>query len=506
MKRILKGNALLYSVACFASMGQFLFGYDQGVMSGILVNDRWLNLFGHPNATMQGLVVAIFELGAWFTAYPTSWFMDRIGRRWTIMVGASIFIVGGVLQTASITMTQILFGRLIAGFGIGFLSTVLPVYTAELSRAHNRGKVTVFGMSINMLGYTASEFIDYGFSYVDSEWSFRGPLLLQVIFALILAVGTTVLPESPRFLLAKHKEKLALKTLSDLHGKDQDHPLVIAEYDEIKTALDFEAKLGQPTWKEMFTIYRKRSMIGIAVQALGQMSGINIVTYYAPKMYETVLGPGNQTILFAGFTALVYFFGAIIAAFLVDRVGRRPLFMAGSCAMVVWLTLMAVFNKVALGLTSAILVIVFTMIYVGTFGITWACVDWLYPAEIFPFRTRAKGMALAVSSNWLSNFAVGLWTPPLLEAIGWATYLFYAAWNLVALFVVWKWFVETKGKSLEEIDAIFNDGAAATEIDDLNDEKKTGNGRVQQERSISSLNEIDYQDQFKTNQKQSENV
>lgn len=114
-----------------------LYTDDQGVLSGILVNERWLNLFGHPNATMQGLVVAIFELGAWFTAYPTSWFMDRIGRRWTIMVGALIFIVGGVLQTASNTMIQLLFGRLIAGFGIGFLSTVLPVYTAELSRAHN---------------------------------------------------------------------------------------------------------------------------------------------------------------------------------------------------------------------------------------------------------------------------------------------------------------------------------------------------------------------------------
>lgn len=136
----------------------------------------------------------------------------------------------------------------------------------------------MFGMSINMLGYTASEFIDYGFTYVDSEWSFRGPLLLQVVFALILAVGTLLLPESPRYLIAKHHDKLAIKTLSDLHGKDQDHPLVNAEYDEIKTALDIEEKLGQPTWKEMFTIYRKRSMIGIAVQALGQMSGINIVT------------------------------------------------------------------------------------------------------------------------------------------------------------------------------------------------------------------------------------
>lgn len=136
----------------------------------------------------------------------------------------------------------------------------------------------MFGMSINMLGYTASEFIDYGFTYVDSDWSFRGPLLLQVVFALILAVGTLALPESPRYLIAKHSDKLAIKTLSDLHGKDQDHPLVNAEYDEIKTALDIEEKLGQPTWKEMFTIYRKRSMIGIAVQALGQMSGINIVT------------------------------------------------------------------------------------------------------------------------------------------------------------------------------------------------------------------------------------
>lgn len=144
-------------------------------------------------------------------------------------------------------------------------------------------------------------------------------------------------------------------------------------------------------------------------------------------MYEAVLGPGKETILFAGFTALVYFFGALVAAFLVDRVGRRPLFMYGSGFMTIWLVLMAVFNKVSLGLTSAILVITFTMVYVCTFGMTWACVDWLCklqhiltrlansyitimliitidPAEIFPFRTRAKGMSLAVSSNWVRRY------------------------------------------------------------------------------------------------------
>lgn len=122
------------------------------------------------------------------------------------------------------------------------------------------------------------EFIDYGFTYLDSDWSFRGPLFLQVVFALILAVGTIALPESPRYLVSKNKDQLAITTLSDLHGEDQDHPDVSKEFDDIKTALDLEAKLGQPTWREMFTTYRKRSLIGIAVQALGQLSGINIVT------------------------------------------------------------------------------------------------------------------------------------------------------------------------------------------------------------------------------------
>ncbi|KAG0174661.1 hypothetical protein DFQ28_005257 [Apophysomyces sp. BC1034] len=431
-------------------------------MSGILVNDYWLRDFKYPNATMQGLVVAIFELGAFITAYPTSWVMDRYGRRWTILIGSLIFIVGGILQTAANKMVEIMLGRLIAGFGIGFLSTVLPVYTAELSRAHNRGTVTVLGMSINMLGYTASEFIDYGFSFVESDWSFRGPLLLQCVFAIILAVGTVFLPESPRFLVSKQQDALAIKTLADMHGKDPQHADVQKEHEEISTAITYEQTLGQPTWWEMFTTYRKRSFIAIAVQALGQLSGINIVTYYAPTMYQAVLGPGRQTILFAGFTALAYFGGALIAAILVDRAGRRPLFMTGSFLMIIWLVLMAVFNKVDLGMTSAILVIAFTMVYVCTFGITWACVDWLYPAEIFPFRTRAKGMSLAVSSNWLCNFAVGLWTPPMLEKIQWGTYIFYAAWNVVALIIVYLFFVETKGKSLEEVDEMFGDVSHAT--------------------------------------------
>ncbi|KAG2227192.1 hypothetical protein INT45_008436 [Circinella minor] len=454
---VIEGTLLLYLLACFASVGQFLFGYDQGVLAGILVNNHWLETFDHPSETIQGFVVSIFLLGAWVTSYIAPWFMDNWGRRWTIEIGSLVFIVGGILQTVSVTLVQILFGRLIAGFGIGFLSTVVPVYMAELSRAHNRGRVTVAGMSINMFGYACSGFIDYGFTYVDGEWSWRGPLLLQCVFAIILAVGCFILPESPRYLVKKGNVDRATVVLARLYGKDESDEGVQKERQDIVNAVNYEAALGQASWKEMFTTMRRRSIISIMVQALAQLSGINIVTYYAPKMYERVLGAGRMPILMAGFTALAYFVGALVAIFLVDRAGRRKLFMTGSCAMVVWLILMGVFNKYDMGLTSSILVIVFTMIYVFTFGCSWACVGWLYPAEIFPLRARAKGMSLAVSSNWLCNFAVGLWTPELLVKIQWATYIFYMAFCAISFVLVYIFFVETKGKSLEEIDEAFGD-------------------------------------------------
>ncbi|KAI8080044.1 general substrate transporter [Halteromyces radiatus] len=479
---LFRGNLFLYCVACFASIGQFLFGYDQGVLSGILVNESWLTEFNHPNDTIQGMVVSVFLLGAWVTSYPASWVMDQFGRRSTIFSGAIVFIIGGVLQTAAINMPMLMIGRILSGFGIGFLSTVLPVYTAELSRAHNRGTVTVMGMAINMFGYLCSCFVDYGASYIDSEWSWRLPLLLQCVFAVILALGTYLLPESPRYLINKDNHKAALKVLTDMYDETADHPDVQDEYNGITSAVHYERTMGTPTWMEMFTTYRKRSFIGIAVQALGQLCGINIVTYYAPKMYERVLGPGRASILFSGFTALAYFGGAIVSTLLVDRVGRRPLFMTGNFFMVIWLVIMAVFNKVSLGETSAILVIAFTMIYVATFGASWACTDWLYPAELFPLRARAKGMSLAVGSNWISNFCIGLWTPPMLASIGFGTYVFYAAFNVVAFFTVYCFFVETKGKSLEEIDALFGDinhahvedilGPSKTAINSFNDDDR----------------------------------
>ncbi|KAL1919568.1 uncharacterized protein VTP21DRAFT_2261 [Calcarisporiella thermophila] len=468
----LKGTTLLYTVSLFASLGQWLFGYDQGVMAGILVNEDFLVKFDYPSETIQGLIVGVFELGCLVTSLLASWTMDKYGRRPTILLGSMVFIVGGAIQTGSENVATIIAGRIVAGLGVGFLSSCTTLYTAELSRAHNRGRVTVLGMSINMFGYTCSNFIDYGFSYVTNSWSWRGPLFFQCVFGLILALGSLVLPESPRHLVAKGKTEVACKVLADLYGcQDVKDARVQTEYAEIQEAVDYEKTLGEPSWKEMFTGYGKRSLIGIAIMGLNQLSGINIVTYYAPKMYVRVGWIGRQSILFAGFTALVYFFGGLFATLIVDRAGRRPLFMIGTLLMAAWLVLMGVFNKELNTIEPApILMIVFTMIYVFTSSASLACIAWLYCPEIFPLRVRAKGMSLAVASNWIFNFAVAQFTPPMLVAIGWGTYIFYAVWNIIAFISIYLLFPETKGRTLEEMDEIFGTSNKSTK--DINSDKQ----------------------------------
>ncbi|KAJ8662624.1 hypothetical protein O0I10_001586 [Lichtheimia ornata] len=414
-RTLLRGNAFLYSVAAFAALGQFLFGYDQGVMSGVLVNQRWLELFHYPDAVMKGLVVAIFELGALVTSVIAGWAIDHFGRVGTIRIGAFVFIIGGTLQTAANHIALLLVGRLVAGFGVGFFSTVIPIYSAELGRAENRGVVAVFSMSIILVGLAAS------------------------------GSPSNIISISP--------------TLFIIHDKEHDHPDVVRDHDQILDAVKFEETLGKMTWRDMFVVYKRRSWIAIIVQTCAQLQGMNVINYYAPIIYQKVLGPGKLVLLMNGVTATIFVFGAWTCMLLVERCGRRPLFLATSLNLALWLILMAIFTSGIVSDTraSSIMTIVCAMVFIFTVGLAWGPVAWLYVAEIFPLRARAKGVALSTISHWLWNFAVGLWTPPLLESIGWVTYLLYAAMCIATFIIVYFTFLETKGKTLEEIETLFGD-------------------------------------------------
>lgn len=195
----LHGKKLLYFTTVFVSLGVFLFGYDQGVMSGIITGPHFKDYFNQPSRAEIGTMVAILEVGAFITSLCVGKVGDILGRRKTILYGAMVFVLGGALQSFANGMPMMMLGRIIAGFGVGALSTIVPVYQSEISPPHNRGKLACIEFTGNIAGYAASVWVDYFCSYIENDWSWRLPLLMQVLMGSLLAVGSFLILESPRY-------------------------------------------------------------------------------------------------------------------------------------------------------------------------------------------------------------------------------------------------------------------------------------------------------------------
>jgi hypothetical protein len=197
----LHGKKLLYFTSVFVSLGVFLFGYDQGVMSGIITGAYFKDYFNQPSRAEIGTMVAILEVGALIASLITGTLADVLGRRKTIGLGAIIFLIGGALQTFANGMPMMLLGRIIAGLGVGALSTIVPIYQSEISPPHNRGKLACIEFTGNIVGYAASVWVDYFCSFIENDWAWRVPLALQVVMGGLLAIGSLVICESPRYAL-----------------------------------------------------------------------------------------------------------------------------------------------------------------------------------------------------------------------------------------------------------------------------------------------------------------
>jgi hypothetical protein len=194
----LTGKPLIYFTSIFVSLGVFLFGYDQGVMSGIITGPYFFDYFHQPSRAEVGTMVAILEVGAFISSLTVGRIGDILGRRKTILYGSMIFFVGGALQTFATSMAMMMVGRIIAGLGVGMLSTIVPVYQSEISPAHNRGKLACIEFSGNIIGYTTSVWVDYFCGYIEGHASWRLPLMMQCIMGALLGVGALVIVESPR--------------------------------------------------------------------------------------------------------------------------------------------------------------------------------------------------------------------------------------------------------------------------------------------------------------------
>ncbi|KAI0184701.1 general substrate transporter [Xylaria flabelliformis] len=490
----LSGRPLSLAVSAICTTGFLLFGYDQGVMSGILTAPAFADVFEETrnNSTLQGVVTSVYDLGCLFGAIFILTVGDQLGRRRAIIAGGIIMIIGTLIQVTAYPghapLAQFIIGRIVTGLGNGMNTSTIPTYQAECSKTSNRGLLICIQGGTIAFGTLIAYWIDYGASYGPADLVWRFPIAFQIIFGIIVSSAMFWLPESPRWLLTHERYEDANNVIAAIRGYDVDSEETSIEraiiLDSIRASGVFGGK--STPYKALFTNGKtqhfRRMLLGASSQFMQQVGGCNAVIYFFPILCEKFITPGdhNMALLLGGVNAIVYaIFGqATVSWFLIERVGRRKLFLWGTVGQ--FLSMVLAFGALIPQTQSAAIgtcVALFT--YIASFGATWLPLPWLYPAEINPIMTRAKANAVSTCTNWLFNFFIVLITPVLVSNIGWGTFLFFAALNATFLPTIYFFYPETARRSLEEIDIIFAKGnvekisyvKAAKELPLLTDEE-----------------------------------
>ncbi|EHL01151.1 putative Sugar transporter STL1 [Glarea lozoyensis 74030] len=416
-------------------------------MSGIISADPFNNYFPETkeNSVYQGFVTAIYEVGCLIGAIGILWFGDSIGRRRSMMLGGFIMIIGVVVQVSAVkgsnAMAQFIIGRTITGVGNGMNTSTIPTYQAECSRSSNRGLLICIEGGVIAFGTMIAYWLDYGASYGPDDLTWRFPIAFQIIFGIILIVGTWYLPESPRWLLARDRHEEGINVLAALHGLEVTDPEVHLQHNLIIDGIKASGAAGKTPYSALFTggktQHFRRLLLGASSQFAQQLGGCNA----------------------GGVNMIVYSISATVSWFIIERAGRRKLFLygtVGQCLSMVLVFVCLIPDGGKGPSAKGAGVGLFT--YIMAFGATWLPLPWLYPAEINPLRTRARANALSTCSNWLFNFLVVMVTPVMISSISWGTYLFFAVVNACFIPIIYFFYPETRRRSLEEIDLIFAKG------------------------------------------------
>ncbi|KAK9235007.1 general substrate transporter [Lipomyces kononenkoae] len=468
----LRGHALNKAIATIAGIGFLLFGYDQGVMGSLLTLETFTATFPSMdtsnslrpsirshNSTIQGTAVALYEIGCMMGALTTMWLGDRLGRRKIIFLGACVMILGTAIQCSSFTLAQFVVGRIVTGYGNGYITATVPMWQSECAKAESRGKLVMVQGALITGGIAMSYWIDFGFYFVRNQVNWRFPIAFQAVFAAILVCTVLQLPESPRWLIRHGKEMEAKSVFSALADIDINSPLIDEQVNEIIATITAE---NHGKISELFTFTKKkhfhRVMLAFWNQAMQQVTGINLITYYAATIYENSIGlsPLNSKILAAA-NGTEYFFASWIAFFTIERVGRRKLMLFGAVGQTITMAILTGTAHMADNGNSqaGIVAAAFLFVFNTFFAIGWLGMTWLYPAEIVSLQVRAPANGLSTAANWIFNFMVVMITPVAFNNIGSYTYLVFAIINATMVPCVYIFYPETAGRSLEEIDEIF---------------------------------------------------
>ncbi|CAK4033168.1 related to sugar transporter [Lecanosticta acicola] len=468
----LEGNVLLYTVSLLTCMGFLLIGYDNGLMGGLVNTPHFDGTFkidgnSESGTNLIALIVAIYEIGCFFGAVTTSFIGETLGRRCSTFIGVCIMIVGALLQATAYTRAHMIVARIVAGYGMGFINSTVPVMMAEFAPKATRGVYVCAQVSTLNLGIMMVYWIDYGFTKIPGENSaaWRVPVILQCVFLIAMLLMIMIIPDTPRWLISHNRQDEALEVLRSLNKKNMSDESICDMHANIVNTVAYEASIGAGSWSDLLRSdeiqSRRRFLIACSVQAFQQLGGINALIYYSNTLFSKSLGfDTNMSALMSGFLNTWFFVASFIPWVLIDRVGRRPLFLSMISLMAVVMVVQTgliwnVENKTSISKACGAGAAAMLFIFQGAFTIGFQATVWVYPSEILPLKLRQRGASISTACNWIFNFMIVYITPPAIRNIGYRTYIIFAVLNATWVPIIYLFYPETKGLALEDVDRLF---------------------------------------------------
>ena len=453
-------HAVLFSGA--AAIGGFLFGYDTAVINGAVtaIQERF-----DASPTATGLTVSLALIGAAVGAWTAGSLADRLGRLRVMQLAAALFGVSAVLSAFPFTIVDLAFWRVVGGVAVGVASVISPAYIAEISPAAYRGRLGSMHQLAIVLGIAISALVNYAIAaaaggsasnQIAGAQAWQWMLAVEAVPAVAYFVASLGIPESPRHLVRQGKTERASAVLAEVEGGDAD--AVAARIEEIRESLQLERKSSIRDVMGARFGFIPLVWLGIALAALQQFVGINVIFYYSSALWQSVGIGEDQSLLISVVSAVVNIAGTIVGIAVIDRIGRRPLLMIGSVGMAAalgtaaWAFSYADPNQPDAPLPDpqGTIALVGANAFVFFFALSWGPVVWVLISEIFPNRLRAAAVGIATAANWIANFLVSVTFPRFSDLNLSATYVGYAVMALVSLVVVVKFVPETNGRSLED--------------------------------------------------------
>ncbi|RSM07680.1 hypothetical protein CDV31_008460 [Fusarium ambrosium] len=464
-------------------------GYDGSVLTGLQGVDSWKDQFDNPRGALLGFTSAAYPLGAILSTPFSAFVSDRFGRKMSILVGSSIMIIGVIIQCVSKSIGLFIGGRIVVGFGITLALAAAPILISELAHPRHRVLFSSLYNTSFYLGSLLAGWTTFGSYRMASAWAWRLPTLLQAAPAMLQIAFVCFLDESPRWLCFKGRNREAYATLAKCHGDgDWDHPLVRAEYFEMRDTLEAEREMADASVSQFFKspANRHRLIILVSLGFFVQWSGNGLVSYYLTKILASIgISTQEEQTKLVGTLATFNYGNAIVAAMLSAKLARRTMFVGGGIAMFLSFSALTIsistYNELHT-LASSKSALAFIFIYNASYNVCLNPLLWVYPTEILPYRLRAKGLSILVLTTKSASFFNQFVNPIGMDTLGWKYYIVYVVWLLVEIAVFYFLYPETRGLTLEKAQAVFGDApethaevgekAMAVEIDGTPDGKR----------------------------------